>query len=403
MSSAINCPSCHMKLSVGPQMVGQNLQCPGCKNWFVIDVPGQNISQPPQQQFTQAAPQFPPQKHLPPSHLPPHQGGGSTVPWVLGIFGGGCLLIVLLGVLAALILPAVQQVNVAAKRQAAKNTNLLIEREGFKTRLTRNESESDPPPRAPRNLFDTVKFDSSVGKLSAYVRKDPGDGQKHPAIIWLFGGFSNSIGETAWEFQPETNDQSARAYWQSNIITMYPSLRGGNDNPGYKEGFFGEVDDVLAAADFLASLPYVDPDRIYLGGHSTGGTLALLCTAATDRFRATIALGPVDDVSGYGQEVLPFDIWDQKELRFRNPKEWLGSIKTRTFIIEGSRGNADGVREMDRLSRHNNNIQCYVINLGDHFNIIGPVNRLMAQRIVEDIGPTCGIAITQQELEQFVR
>ena len=32
---------------------------------------------------------------------------------------------------------------------------------------------------------------------------------------------------------------------------MFPSLRGGNNNPGSKEGFFGEVDDVLAAADLL--------------------------------------------------------------------------------------------------------------------------------------------------------
>lgn len=54
---------------------------------------------------------------------------------------------------------------------------------------------------------------------------------------------------------------------------MFPSLRGGNDNPGVKEGFLAEVDDVLAAADFLGKQNYVDPGRIYLGGHSTGGTL----------------------------------------------------------------------------------------------------------------------------------
>jgi dipeptidyl aminopeptidase/acylaminoacyl peptidase len=57
---------------------------------------------------------------------------------------------------------------------------------------------------------------------------------------------------------------------------MFPSLRGGNDNPGRHGGFYGEVDDVLAAHDYLSRQPYVDPKRIYPGGHSTGGTLALL-------------------------------------------------------------------------------------------------------------------------------
>ena len=77
---------------------------------------------------------------------------------------------------------------------------------------------------------------------------------------------------------------------------MFPSLRGGNDNPGKKEGFLGEVNDVLAASEFLSRQEYVDPDRIYLGGHSTGGTLALLVAASTDKYRAVFSFGPNDDV-----------------------------------------------------------------------------------------------------------
>lgn len=55
-------------------------------------------------------------------------------------------------------------------------------------------------------------------------------------------------------------------------MMMFPSQRGGNDNPGKREGFLGEADDILAATDHLEKLPHVDPDQIYLGGHSTGGT-----------------------------------------------------------------------------------------------------------------------------------
>ena len=43
---------------------------------------------------------------------------------------------------------------------------------------------------------------------------------------------------------------------------MFPTLRGGNtDIRGRKEFFYGEVDDVHAAANHLARLPYVDPAR----------------------------------------------------------------------------------------------------------------------------------------------
>ena len=88
---------------------------------------------------------------------------------------------------------------------------------------------------------------------------------------------------------------------------MFPALRGGNDNPGIKEGFLGEVDDVLAAAALLRRQPYVDPDRIYLGGHSTGGTMVLIVAELSDRFRAIFSFGPADDVRGYPDQFTPFD------------------------------------------------------------------------------------------------
>src|SRR5205085_2693378 len=103
-----------------------------------------------------------------------------------------------------------------------------------------------------------------------------------------------------WQDEPPQNDQTASAYRKAGIATMFPSLRGGNDNPGFKESLFGEVDDVLAAREYLARQDFVDPKRIYLGGHSTGGTLVLLAAASTDQFRAVFSFGPVDDIRGYG-------------------------------------------------------------------------------------------------------
>jgi pimeloyl-ACP methyl ester carboxylesterase len=155
---------------------------------------------------------------------------------------------------------------------------------------------------------------------------------------------------------------------------MYPSLRGGNDNPGYVEAFYGEVDDVLAAAKYAASLPYVDPSRIYLGGHSTGGALALLVAAAGgDRFRAVFSLGPVDDVTGYGDDVLPFDTTVTQEGRLRAPKHWLKDIKCPTFVWEGAKqpSNVDSLLALQK--RNTNPVITFVPVPGEsHFSVIVP-------------------------------
>src|SRR5262249_25641783 len=142
---------------------------------------------------------------------------------------------------------------------------LVEARRGFKTRLQRKERDGNPPESPPPNIFRLAHYESPAGKLAAYLSTDPGDGTKHPAIIWVFGGFSNSIGSTAWGAQPAKNDQSASAFRNKGIVMMYPSFRGGNDNPGVREGFFGEVNDVLAARDYLAQQSFVDASRIYLG------------------------------------------------------------------------------------------------------------------------------------------
>jgi dipeptidyl aminopeptidase/acylaminoacyl peptidase len=204
--------------------------------------------------------------------------------------------------------------------QPAAMQSLVEARRGFKTRLIPQATKRMPVDVAPAHLFQIVKYPSAAGNLAAYLTPDPRDGKKHPAIIWITGGDCNSIGE-CWESARPDNDQTASAFRQAGIIMMFPSLRGGNENPGTKEGFLGEVDDVLAAADFLSKQPHVDPQRIYLGGHSTGGTLVLLTAECSDRFRAVFSFGPADDVAGYGldSEYLPFDTSNAKELELRSP------------------------------------------------------------------------------------
>src|SRR5262245_11355664 len=198
--------------------------------------------------------------------------------------------------------------------------SLAEARRGFKTTLRKAKAAKAPVPVPPRELFQVVRYEAVPGKLSAYLTPNPKDGKKRPAVVWITGGDCNSIDAGCWLEGQGGNDQSASAYRKAGIVMMFPALRGGNDNPGTKEGFLCEVDDVLAAAAFLRKQPYVDPARVYLGGHSTGGTLALLTAEYSDTFRAVFSFGPTDDVLGYGLgNINPFSIADPKELQLRSP------------------------------------------------------------------------------------
>jgi dipeptidyl aminopeptidase/acylaminoacyl peptidase len=252
-------------------------------------------------------------------------------------------------------------------------------------------------------MFRLVNYDSPLGPMAAYVGVSPNDGQKHPAIIWIVGGFDNSIGEVSWAPADPTNDQSASAFRKAGIVMMYPSLRGGNRNPGSVEGFYGEVDDVLAAADFLAKQTYVDSNRIYLGGHSTGGTLALLIAELDSRFRAVFAFGPVNDIRGYGSENLPFRLLDRKESELRSPGRWLHGIHNPTFVFEGTR--QSNIGELTLLSHrsHNPLIQFHRLEGATHFSGLAPVSRLIAEKIVADTGPEANLNFTEQELAEVLK
>lgn len=274
-------------------------------------------------------------------------------------------------------------------------------RRGFKTTLVPSRDAKEAVEQAPASVFRTLKYPASSGELAAYLSPDPGDGRKHPAILWITGGDCNSIGDVWTPSRPD-NDQTAAAFRQAGVVMMFASLRGGNDNPGVKEGFLGEVDDVLAAEKYLEKQPYVDPARIYLGGHSTGGTLALLVAESSNRFHAVFSFGPVDDVRGYGADsgFLPFDLSNDKEVELRSPGYWLSSIQSPVWVMEGTRqGNSGPLRAMAR-SNTNPKAHFLAIEGATHFSTLAPTNALLAQKILHDSGATSNISLSEDELNR---
>ena len=294
----------------------------------------------------------------------------------------------------ALILVLAIPACTSRKPPAGRSQSLTDARNGFTTRTTGARSNSPVDPPAPGTVR-YITYPSAVGELAAYLSPEIRDGRRHPAIVWITGGDCNSIGDV-WSPAEPGNDQTAGIFRSVGIVTMYPSLRGGNQNPGVKEGFYGEVDDVIAAGRYLQSLPYVDPQRVYLGGHSTGGTLALLVAEMTNGFRGVFAFGPVDDVSGYPREYLPFDTANGREVELRSPGLWLSSIRSPVWVIEGTGGNIASLRAM-KDSGNNPLVQFVEVLGADHFSVLGPMNELIAGKIHEDSGPTSNITVTNEE------
>src|SRR5262245_60552827 len=107
--------------------------------------------------------------------------------------------------------PAAKSAAPAAVDKPEAKPTLAEARRGFKTTILRPRGPKEAVDPPPTGVFDVVRYDSPAGKLAAYLTPPPKDGKKRPAIVWLFGGFSNGIGDTAWDPAPPSNDQSARA------------------------------------------------------------------------------------------------------------------------------------------------------------------------------------------------
>lgn len=296
-------------------------------------------------------------------------------------------------------LPTVQNEGGSKSKGESGLQSFAEAHDAFETKLTEQWNDQDPIPEPPEGVFELDYYDSKVGKLAAYVSSDPDDGQKHPLMIWVVGGWGNSIDEFAWSYPDWENDQTASAFREEGILMMYPSFRGGNGNPGYYETLFGEVDDIVSAYEYAAALPYVDPQRIYLGGHSTGGTRVLLASEYTDKFRAVFSFGPVDEVKYHNKTQFTFDTKNAEEYTMRSPIHWLSDVQNPTFIMEGKDGNSSNLRNIEKKS-DNDNIHCYVVDGADHFSVLAPVTRLVARKISEDTGSDLNITITDEELKE---
>ena len=137
--------------------------------------------------------------------------------------------------------PAVKGAAPAGGTPATASAGSLADaRKGFQTKLVRQESAKEPVTVPPAKVFRVVKYDAPKGKMSAYLSLEKTDGKKHPAIIWITGGDSNSIDQACWKPAPVTNDQTARAFPELGIILMFPSCAAAMTTPASRKAFMAK-------------------------------------------------------------------------------------------------------------------------------------------------------------------
>ena len=238
------------------------------------------------------------------------------------------LLAVALSVFSFLICP----MENSAAQVAIQSEDYAQARTAFRTKLLLKGPA--PQKSTPANVPADVKIVRyAVGdlKLSAWIGLPRNRQTKMPAVLFIHGGFAFDGSDFSM----------AKPFLDAGFVVMTPILRGENGQPGAFTLFFDEVNDVLAASDVLRKLDYVDNSRVFICGHSSGGTLALLAGMATPVFKGIASFGGSLDqaalVDGWEkQKIVPFDQSNPKEFELRSPLAYATSLKSPTRLYVGS-------------------------------------------------------------------
>ena len=169
--------------------------------------------------------------------------------------------------------------------------------------------------------------------------------RKYPVLFLIHGGPQGSFGEE-WGYRWNPQVFAAAGY-----LVVMPNFRG---STGYGQKFIDEInadwggkpfDDILAVADQVAKLPYVDAERMAAAGGSYGGYMVNWILGHTQRFQALVSHAGVFDLrSETGEtEELWFPFWEFRGAPWDNPEvyaQWSPSFfvrdfRTPTLVIHG--------------------------------------------------------------------
>ncbi|KUJ83483.1 S9 family peptidase [Microbulbifer flavimaris] len=120
--------------------------------------------------------------------------------------------------------------------------------------------------------------------------------KRYPVMVFVYGGPHVQLVTNSWD-RLFNQYMAQQGYVVFTVDNRGSANRGTEfENPIYKAMGSVEVDDQVAGVEFLRTLPFVDPERIGVFGHSYGGYMALMTMfKAGDHFKAGVSGAPVTD------------------------------------------------------------------------------------------------------------
>lgn len=152
--------------------------------------------------------------------------------------------------------------------------------------------------------FFTVKAADGETDLNAMFIKPPDFQPKnpYPVVVYGYGGPHGHVVQDRWR----RSGLFSHFLAQQGYVVFSVDPRGSNfrgkafEDQIYKRCGVLEVQDHQAAVQHIATLPFVDSQRIGIWGWSYGGYLTIMSLLATDGlYRAGIAVAPVTDWKWY--------------------------------------------------------------------------------------------------------
>jgi dipeptidyl aminopeptidase/acylaminoacyl peptidase len=196
-------------------------------------------------------------------------------------------------------------------------------------------------------LEDFYVSGAEGAQIQSFVVKPPNfnPAAKYPALMLIHGGPQGEWGES-WTYRWNAQVMAAAGY-----VVVMPNPRG---SFGYGQKLTDDVnldwggkayEDIMAATDYVAKLPYVDDSRMVAAGGSYGGYMIDWILGHTNRFKAVISHAGVYDLRSEAEttEELWFPIWefggmpwDKPEVYDRwSPSKFSQEFKTPTLVIHG--------------------------------------------------------------------
>lgn len=150
------------------------------------------------------------------------------------------------------------------------------------------------------------KFTTTNGvELNGWIMKPAAleEGRKYPVLMYVYGGpGSQSVTNTFGYFDYVWYQMLCQ---KGYAIACVDGRGTGGRGSEFEKQIYGqmgklELNDQIEGAKYLATLPFVDKDRIGIWGWSFGGYMSALCiTAGADYFKTAVSVAPVTNFRYY--------------------------------------------------------------------------------------------------------